>query len=155
MRCGLRGWRQRRADHPAALTSIAGQVLALTPPGSHPDLVHRTLTDTRDSKPTQFFAAVGHGLTQAYNGGLDKVLNQLSALPGVRIDRLDAYRLLNDIVANPPGFGLTDTTTACITPDVAPFFCQAPDAFLFWDGIHPTQAAHALIAAEAAFVLSQ
>jgi hypothetical protein len=88
-------------------------------------------------------------------GDKSPVVNQLSGLPGIRIDRLDAYRLLNDIVANPAGFGLTNATTACITPDVAPFFCQAPDTFLFWDGIHPTRAAHALIAAEAAFALSQ
>jgi phospholipase/lecithinase/hemolysin len=44
-------------------------------------------------------------------------------------------------------------TTACITPNVAPFTCRHPNAFLFWDGVHPTRAGHALVAAEAARVL--
>jgi phospholipase/lecithinase/hemolysin len=93
------------------------------------------------------------GLTQAFNAGLDGVATQLSALPGIRITRLDAYRLLNDIVADPAAFGLTDVTTACVTPNISPFTCETPDEFLFWDGIHPTSAAHAIIAQEAASAL--
>ena len=36
-----------------------------------------------------------------------------------------------------------------MTPGIAPFTCQRPDEFLFWDGIHPTKAVHAIIANEA------
>ena len=68
---------------------------------------------------------------------------------------LDAFTLLQQITANPANFGLTNTTTACLTPNAEPFFCQAADEYLFWDGIHPTQAAHALVAHEAARVLAQ
>jgi phospholipase/lecithinase/hemolysin len=68
---------------------------------------------------------------------------------------LDAFALLQQITANPGNFGLTNTTTACLTPNAQPFFCQAADEYLFWDGIHPTQAAHALVAHEAARVLAQ
>ena len=95
------------------------------------------------------------GLTQAFNGGLDAALFPVSNLPGIRIVRLDAYRLLNDIVADPAAFGLTDVTSACVTPNIAPFTCQTPDEFLFWDGIHPTKAVHAIIAQEAASALSR
>ena len=70
-------------------------------------------------------------------------------LPGIRIARLDSYRLLNDLVASPGAFGLTDVTGACVTP----FTCGSPDEFLFWDGIHPTKAVHGIIAQEAASVL--
>ncbi len=68
---------------------------------------------------------------------------------------LDAFTLLQQISANPANFGLTNTTTACLTPTAEPFFCQAVEEYLFWDGIHPTHAAHALVAHEAARVLAQ
>ena len=53
-------------------------------------------------------AQLGSQLTQAFNAKLDLVVTQLSALPGIRIVRLDAYRLLNDLVADPAAFGLTE-----------------------------------------------
>lgn len=145
----------------AAVTSVAEQVFTLYEAGARHFLIWSApnvgLTPAIRGLDAVLPGAVqlATGLTLAYNQGLETVLGQLSGLPDIRIDRLDAYRLLNDIVGNPAGFGLTHATTACITPNVAPFFCQSPDTFLFWDGIHPTRAAHALIAAEAAFVLSQ
>jgi phospholipase/lecithinase/hemolysin len=77
------------------------------------------------------------------------VIENLSGLPGIEIVLFDAHQKLDDIVGNPAGFGLTNVTTACITPSVAPFVCRTPDTFLFWDGIHPTQAVHTILAQEA------
>jgi phospholipase/lecithinase/hemolysin len=94
-------------------------------------------------------------LTQGFNAGLDGVVAQLSGLPGISIVRLDAYRMLNDLVAHPAAFGLTDVTTACITPNIPPFECDRPDEFLFWDGIHPSKAVHAITAQEAASALAR
>jgi phospholipase/lecithinase/hemolysin len=94
-------------------------------------------------------------LTEAFNAGLDGAVAQLAALPEIRIVRLDAYGLLNDLVTHPSAFGLTDVTTACVTPNVPPFTCARADEFLFWDGIHPTGAVHAIIAQEAASVLAR
>jgi phospholipase/lecithinase/hemolysin len=82
-----------------------------------------------------------------------KALDQASEDSDIAV--LDAFSLLQQITANPANFGLTNTTTACLTPSVEPFFCQAADEYLFWDGIHPTHAAHALVAHEAARVLAQ
>jgi outer membrane lipase/esterase len=45
----------------------------------------------------------------------------------VDIAVLDAFALLQQIAANPATFGLTNTTTACVTPNARPFFCQAVD----------------------------
>jgi phospholipase/lecithinase/hemolysin len=95
------------------------------------------------------------GITQAFNLTLDGVVTHLSALPGIRIVRLDAYRLLNDIVADPAAYGLTNVTSACVTPNAPPFSCEHPDEFLFWDGIHPTKAVHDIIAQEAAAAWSR
>jgi phospholipase/lecithinase/hemolysin len=93
-------------------------------------------------------------VSQGFNEGLTGVLAGLSAaLPGVSFARLDAFELLTAIVANAQAFGLTTVTTACVTPNVAPFTCHEANQFLFWDGIHPTRAGHAILAQEAADVL--
>jgi outer membrane lipase/esterase len=94
-------------------------------------------------------------LTQYFNLYLGNVLTQLSVAYGIDIARLDAYGLLTELVANPGQFGLADVTTACVTPDVAPFACTNPDEFLFWDGIHPNAAVHGIIAQRVASVLGQ
>jgi phospholipase/lecithinase/hemolysin len=100
-------------------------------------------------------AFLATSLSQAFNAGLDGVVAYLSGLDGINIRRLDAYGLITRIVADGEAFGLANVTAACITPNVAPYTCENPDDFLFWDGIHPTKAAHAIIAQEAASVLAQ
>jgi len=94
--------------------------------------------------------ALASQVTVLFNGSLDQALAQLSAgLPGVSFARLDAYHVVNAIVSTPAAFELTNVTTACVTPRVAPFTCKNVDEFLFWDGIHPTRAGHAILAQEA------
>ena len=99
-------------------------------------------------------AALATGLSQGFNAGLEgTVLANLSQLPGIELFRLDVYGKLQAIVAAPENFGLTNVTAACITPNVAPYHCRDFKEYLFWDGIHPTAAAHAIVAQEAAVVL--
>ena len=100
-------------------------------------------------------AQLATALTQAFNGGLNGVLTQLSAIPDITIRRLNAYALLNEIVADPQTYDLNNVTDACVTPNVAPFSCDHPDEYLFWDGIHPTRAVHAIVASAAALLLGQ
>jgi phospholipase/lecithinase/hemolysin len=99
---------------------------------------------------------VAAAITTVFNTQLlGPTLVALDQTPGIDIAVLDAFTLLQNISANPANFGLTNTTTACITPNQAPYFCQTPDEYLFWDGIHPTHAGHAVVALEAARVLGQ
>ena len=94
-------------------------------------------------------------VTAQFDSALGHMLDVLPAvLPGTSFARLDANQLLTAIVAQPSAFGLTTVTTACVTPNIAPFTCSNADDFLFWDGIHPTKAGHALAAEEAARVLN-
>ncbi len=91
-------------------------------------------------------------LTQAHNRGLRqaiKVLNQQHS--DLKIATLDAYALYREATANPAKFGLTNVTNACLSNAGV---CDNPDRFLFWDGIHPTTAAHKILG-EAAFAIVQ
>ena len=98
-------------------------------------------------------AQLATDLSQLFNAELGGVLTDLSALPGISISPFDASALLTGIVADPHSYGLTNAREACVMPSAEPFFCQAPDDYLFWDGIHPTRAAHTIVAQAVAFVL--
>jgi phospholipase/lecithinase/hemolysin len=95
-------------------------------------------------------SALAAQLTVLFNTGLSGALNGLDLLPGIQITRVDAFDLVTHIVAAPSAFGFTNVRDACITPDVAPFRCSRPDTYLYWDGVHPTTAAHGVLAGEAA-----
>lgn len=95
-------------------------------------------------------ALLAAAATTGFNLGLAGALAPLPAQLGITIVPFDANALITAIVGNPALFGLSNVTQACVTPGVAPFACQDPDRYLFWDGIHPTAAAHAIIAARAA-----
>jgi len=86
-------------------------------------------------------------LSATYNSGLGQAIAQLSALPYISIASVDLFSDIQDVVAHPASYGLTDTTDMCITPGVkGNAKCNNPNDYLFWDGIHPTSAGHAILA---------
>jgi outer membrane lipase/esterase len=71
------------------------------------------------------------------------VMNQaLSAAIGTDLDikLFDIFGLMNDAIADPGAFALSNVTDAC-----AQFVDCDPSKYLFWDGIHPTSATEAII----------
>ena len=104
-------------------------------------------------------ATASAGATQL-SAGFNTALFVGLAQNGLRVIPVDAFTFLSEITANPAAFGFTNITTPACGP--FPPFSSAPDAlfcppnvwaapnanltFLFADGIHPTTAAHALIA---------
>ena len=141
----------------AALGSIAGNIQRLYAAGARDFLVwavpNVALTPAIRSLGPAAGGLVTY-LTQVFNNNLGGVVAQLSAgLAGSSFVRLDAFAIQNAIVADPSAFSLINVTTACVSPNVAPFRCHDADAFLFWDGIHPTGAGHAILARETASVV--
>ena len=141
----------------AALESIANNIQRLYAAGAReyvvwipPDVALTPAIRTLGPRA----GALATTLTLTFNGGLAQIVGQLSAaLPGTSFARLDAYQLLNAIVADPAAFGFTTVATACVTPNLPPFTCKDAGEFLFWDGIHPTKDGHALLARAAAHML--
>lgn len=144
-----------------ALTAIAANIEALYAAGARHFLVANgpNLGLTPAVRLLDSFnpgaAQAAEFFSQSFNAGLEGVLAGLELLPGIEIARLDLYQKVTDLVADPQAFGLSEVESACVTPELRPFSCQAADDFLFWDGIHPTRIGHAILAQETVFVLTQ
>jgi phospholipase/lecithinase/hemolysin len=157
---GINGQLAAQAVIAGALQSVADNILALWNSGARTFLVVNApnlgLTPAIRALDTISPGAVAlaAGLSQAFNAELEgRVLPGLSRLPGIELLRLNVHGKLEAIVTAPENFGLSNVTAPCITPDVAPYRCKDFKDYLFWDGIHPTAAAHAIVAQEAAVVL--
>ena len=103
--------------------------------------------------------ANGTALTISYN---DQLFGALAS-SGLRVIPLDTFNLLREVTANASAFGFSNITgTACqpqitansltcnptsyVTPD-------APNTYLFADGVHPTSRAHSIVADYAVSIL--
>ena len=92
-------------------------------------------------------------LTQAHNQGLRRTVKVLSQQHSdLKIATLDANGLYRDAIANPAKYGLTNVMSACLSGGGV---CGSPDRFLFWDGIHPTTAAHKILGEAASAIVQE
>jgi phospholipase/lecithinase/hemolysin len=139
-----------------ALTSLSNGIVTLYGHGAQKFLVLNVpdigkTPAVRALGPTA--VAVGGALSDAYNKGLANAVADLGKA-GIKVTILDVYATLNDIVANPGNYGFVNATDACITPNQPPYTCARPDTYVFWDGIHPTKALHAIVAQRALAAIS-
>jgi outer membrane lipase/esterase len=82
-------------------------------------------------------------LSTTFNNNLAANLPGLASGLGINIITLDVFGFLNNAIANAPANGFTNTNSACYVS--GPTACANPNEYIFWDGIHPTAAAHALL----------
>jgi len=145
----------------AAIASIADAIATLYEAGARNVLVWN-VPDIGLTPAVRIAAAatqnwllpiIATALSDSFNAALTTVLAGLAGLPGLNLVMFDASGLLRAIVMDPSAFGLVEAVNPCVMPDTPPFACQNPDDFLFWDGIHPTTAAHAIVASEVAALL--
>lgn len=89
-------------------------------------------------------------ITAAFNADLNSALDNLEATRDITIVRLDVFSIFNDVINDPAAFGFENVTDACFGGDLGVggdgTICDNVDAYLFFDGIHPTAAGHALVA---------
>lgn len=86
--------------------------------------------------PEFYGDAAATAYSRQFNQGLQ------STLPSGAIYS-DVYGLLNSVVQNPGAYGFTNVTSPCFD---GVSVCSSPGQHLFWDDIHPTTAADALLA---------
>ncbi|MFB1029703.1 MAG: G-D-S-L family lipolytic protein, partial [Thauera sp.] len=90
----------------------------------------------------------------AFNQAIDQALRSFAGVPELEVLRFDAFGLLDEVVRSPAANGFSDIETACLqglylapTPGApAPTICANPDEHLFWDVVHPSAAAHVILA---------
>jgi phospholipase/lecithinase/hemolysin len=97
--------------------------------------------------------ASGTLVSNLWNAALLDMLVGVTTTTGASIYFLDVFTTFNDVLDNPANFGFVNTTGQCRSVTNFGFTevsCANPDTWVFWDAIHPTRAAHALVGARAA-----
>ena len=139
----------------SAVAAQVGLIGALTQAGAQYILVP-TIPDlglTPSSRAGGAMAmAQGTALTNSYNGALFGGL----ASAGLHVIPLDTFHFLQEVVASPAQYGITNVTGTACQPQVTAqsLTCNptslidpgAPNSYLFADGVHPTSGAHRAIA---------
>lgn len=88
-------------------------------------------------------------LSTNFNTQLAAATAGLRTSLGVNIIDLDVHSFLNNVIANPGAYGFTDTSNPCYVGPTgvggSGTVCSDPSQHVWWDGVHPTAAAHAAL----------
>lgn len=117
-----------------------------------PDLGHVPAVDGTAGQ-----AAAGRALAAGFNAALAARLATLGVVFGAKVSVVDSFTLLDRAVAAPAAYGFSDVTHPCWTGGydnpfsgtLCSMLVTVQDQHLFWDTVHPTEAGHRLVAAQA------
>ncbi len=97
-------------------------------------------------------AAAGSALAAAFDAALTTAVQAEATKLGIKLTLVDAYTTMDMFIADPTDYGFTDVTDPCWTgtyTGTGGTLCSTlrsvQNQHLFWDQVHPTAAAHALI----------
>ncbi|OVA17209.1 Lipase [Macleaya cordata] len=92
---------------------------------------------------------------RVYNSKLEKLIHTMQAsLPGSEVIYLNIYDPVIDMINNPQKYGFVETKRGCCgtglveTGPLCNVFtpvCLNPSQYLFWDAIHPSEAAYKVV----------
>lgn len=109
-----------------------------------PNMPDIGLTPDSFDDTTGALTTLRSGLTADFNAGLAAELTALEANLGVTIIQFDVFALFQDVLTDPSSYGISNTTERCYDSATS-FLCADPDSYLFFDGVHPTAAVHAVL----------
>jgi len=141
---------QELLDSQAVLGNIADFVTGLVGDGAH-DLIVLNVPDLGKTPDALALGPIEAGeissAVAAFDAGLAATLDEIEAATGADVHIVNDYALVDEAVADPGAFDLTDVTDPCL---VGVTVCATPDTYLFWDGRHPTETGERLLARVAA-----
>jgi phospholipase/lecithinase/hemolysin len=125
--------------------------------GKTPDVMDG-LANGSDS-PSATFDSLASSLASQYNADL---ASALATVQGANIAEVNAYQLIDDVVADPAAYGLTNVNTPVWSGSysvsgsgtLATSVPAQQDQYLFWDHLHPTETGEAAVASLAAAALA-
>ncbi len=127
----------------AFVQNMKGNIKALWAAGAR----HILVANVADIGKCPGFLAAGSGasagaswLAASFNQSLAGALIELSA-EGLPTIALDAFTVLDTVVANPAEFGFSNVIDQAIL-----LYPADPSGYVFWDNVHPTTEAHKVIA---------
>lgn len=136
---------------PGAVANISSEVQTLAGLGAE----HIAISTPNDLGTLPVARAAGRvaqysQLSNDLDGAFRTLASTLAGTTGADVFALDRGGVVDDLVANPGAYGFTNSTDTCLVGTVV---CANPDQYVFWDSVHVTTAAHAVIGARLAATL--
>lgn len=156
---------QQQADVNASVTNEVGfinslikggaknlSVLNVPDLGKTPDVLSGAVNGS--NTPSAALTAEATALSQQYNQALITQLAAIAQTQAININVVDAYSLIDNAVASPNSYGLSNVTspvwsgdfTSSTSGTLAATGAAAQNQYLFFDQLHPTETGHQAVA---------
>lgn len=135
-----------------AVGNIMGGIATLAAAGAThlfvpnmPDLSLTPLGQAQVPAVRDALAALSLGFDTLLAAALDRMQLTMALFePDFRLTSFDTSALLGDVTAAPADYGFANVTDACLASTAA--YADGCQGYLYFDEVHPTTAAHALLA---------